>query len=456
MSPQDTRNRQPSYLRWGDRFSKPLTVLALVFVVAGLGFAFGRAYKDYSHLDDQFNWGARGLSDLHSCYVYAKTFRHGLSPYEVQEAEEFKTSRPSAPFSPLVFFLLWPISYLTLAGADVVFSFINIAMLGLLSYWVFLFSKQPFGWHWWLAVLGFLIFSRPGHITLYTGYFTPVLVIGTLMALHYGHSRPLLAAVGVLLASAKPTYIIPLLLLLGYRKNFKAALLGTVFSGAVAVAGLLWLSADSSLPEIVDSILVGQKAFDDDPTEFPINTWTRIDVVGMVAKGFDWIPDNKIYLGCMMLLLVPPGMVIRRAAGREHDRGAMGLTAVIAMLALLVTLYHHSYDCLLIAPATMAMILFGGTVLVELPNVARRVVAALLLVPSVNYLSTLSVRDKFGLDQYGVLWQSITMVNGICLTLSLLIVMFYGWRYYAVAQSASTVAVDAAGAAATNKASASV
>lgn len=430
MNVKEPNNSETVLLRLGDRFGKPFTVLALLFVVAGLVFAFGRAYKDYSRLEDRFNWGARGLSDLHSCYVYAKTFRHGLSPYQIQEGEEFKTPRPSAPFSPLVFFLLWPISYLSLIGADVVFSLLNVAMLGLLSYWVFLFSRQPFRWHWWLAIFGFLIFSRPGHITLYTGYFTPVLVIGTLMALHYGRSRFWIAAIGVLLASVKPTYVIPLLVLLLCRRNFKAALCGTLLSAAVALAGLLWLSADSSIPEVIDSILVGQKAFDDDPTEFPVNTWTRVDVMGMVAKILDWIPDNKTYLGYMLLLLIAPGMVIWRSTGREHDQGAMGLTAVIALLALLVTLYHHSYDCLLIAPAAMAMLLFGGKTMVELPAVARRIVAALLLVPSFNYLSTLSVRDKLGLDQYGAVWQSITMINGCCLTASLLILMYYGWTYY--------------------------
>jgi hypothetical protein len=418
---------QPNWIKWGNRFAKPFAILAMVFVVLGVGFAMGRACRDYAVHDDEFDWQARGFSDLHTCYVYAKTFRHGLSPYENQDDPEFKTTRPSAPFSPVIFFILWPLSYLPLTIAEVVFSVFNVAMLGLLGYWVVRFSNARFQWHWWLATLGFLIFSRPGHITLYTGYFTPILVVGTLIALQYGRTRPWLAGVGVLLASAKPTYILPLLILLLCRKNFKAVIWGAALAGSAALAGLVWLAADSSIPEVIDSILAGQAAFGDDPTEFPINTWTRIDIVGMLAKAIDWIPDNKIYLACMMVLLVPPGWVIWRMADRETNHGAMGLSAAIAMLALLVTIYHHSYDCLLVTPVAMSLLLFGRKTMGGVPATARSVVVALLLVPAVNYFSTLSFREALGLDPYGVVWQSITMVNGFCLTASLLILMYYGW-----------------------------
>ena len=422
-------NEKSKLIQLGDRFRKPFTVLAFLFVLLGVGFALGRAHKDYSvQKDTEFDWGARGLSDFHSCFTYSKMFRYGLSPYAEQEREDLRVARPSPPFSPVLFYLMWPLSYLSMTSADVVFCALNVAMLGLLAYWVFRFSDQPVSLHWWLAVFGFIVFSRSGHITLYTGYFTAILIIGTLLAFHYAHRKPWLSGLGVLLASPKPTYIIPLLILLVYRKNYRAAIWGTVLSGAIAFAGIAWLAMDSSIPDVIDTVLTGQKAFDDDPTEFPINTWTRIDIVGMFAKAINWIPDNKVYLGCMLVLLIPPGLVIRRAVDHEQNRGAMGLTALIAMLALLVTLYHHSYDCLLVVPGVLSLLLFGQKTMVEVPKFPRLIVTMLLLVPPVNYLSTMSFRDKLGLDQYSFTWQSITMINGFCLTISLLILMYYAWK----------------------------
>lgn len=415
-------------IQLGDRFRKPFTVLALLLVLLGTGLALGRAYKEYSHQRTEFDWTARGLSDFRACYIFTKTFRNGLSPYEVQQRADLVAPRPSAPFSPLIFFLLWPLSYLSIAWAGVVFCILNVAMLGLLGYWVFRFSQQPFKLHWWLAVFGFIIVSRSGHITLYTGYFTAILIIGTLLAFQYAHNKPWLAGVGVLLASAKPTFIIPLLILLAYRKNYRAAIWGALLSIAVGLAGLFWLAADSSVPEVINSVLTGQQAFDDDPTEFPVNTWTRVDIVGMFAKAINWIPGKAVYLVCMVILLIPPGLVIRRAVADEQNRGAMGLTALIAMLALLVTLYHHSYDCLLVVPGVLSLLLFGNKTMVEVPPLGRWVVVVLLLVPAVNYFSTLSFRDRMGLEQYSFLWQSITMINGFSLVISLLILMYYGWK----------------------------
>jgi len=416
-------------IRLGDRFKGPFTVLALLIVLLGIGFAFGRVYKDYSpQRIEGFNWDKRGLSDFHNCYMYSKTFRYGLSPYEVQEREDLKASRPSAPFSPVIFYLLLPLTFLSMTCADIVFCVVNVALLGLLGYWVFRFSNESLSLHWWLAVFGFILFSRSGHITLYTGYFTAIIVVGTIMAFHYAHSKPWLSGIGILLASAKPTFIIPLLILLAYRKNYKAAIWGTLLSGSVAFAGLAWMAADSSIPEVINSVFEGQKAFDDDPTEYPINTWTRVDLVGMFAKAINWIPDNQVYLGAMFVLLIPPGLIIRRAVDHERNRGAMGLTALISMLGLLVMLYHHSYDCLLVVPGVLSLALFGHKTMVEVPKWARLVVTALLLVPPVNYLSTMSFRDKMGLEQYSFNWQSITMINGFCLTISLLILMYYAWK----------------------------
>ena len=89
-------------VKLGDRFSRPLTVLALLMVLLGIGFALGRAYNDYSGQKTKFDWEARGLSDLHTCYLYSKTFRYGLSPYEVQERADLAVPRPSAPFLSLI------------------------------------------------------------------------------------------------------------------------------------------------------------------------------------------------------------------------------------------------------------------------------------------------------------------------------------------------------------------
>jgi hypothetical protein len=250
-----------------------------------------------------------------------------------------------------------------------------------------------------------------------------MLVIGTLMAFHHAKENPWLSGFGILLASVKPTYIAPLLIILLFRKNYKAALIGFVLACAVAVAGIAWLASNSSVSHVLQTIQHGQDALLDDISEFPINTWTRIDIVGMSAKVLDWNPNQVVYLAAMVLLLIPPGLIIRKIAREEPNTSATGLTAFIGVLALLIGIYHHSYDCLLFNVPLLAMILFGKKTLPQLKPSERLSIGILLLVPAINYASTLAFRDMMKLDQHSFVWQSITMINGICITASLLILM---------------------------------
>jgi hypothetical protein len=403
--------------------SKWFAFAATVLLLIGVVFAFGRAYSNYSVPKAEFDWSATGLSDFHSMYTYTKAFRRGLSPYESHESEDLVMSRPSAPFSPLVFFILWPLSMLPMGVADVFLCLANLAMIGWIARQVFTYGGVKFHRGWWLAVFGFLVLSRAGHITLYTGYITPLLVIGTLMAFQYGKRTPWLSGVGIMLTSIKPTYILPLLIILAFRRNYKAAAFGVVFSGLVAFAGITWLAADSSYSAVLDTIRHGQDAFREDASEFPINTWTRIDLVGMFAKVIDWNPDKNIYLAAMLVLLIPPGLVIRKIALTEHNSSATGLSAFIGMLALLVGIYHHSYDCLLLAVPWLAMLLFGRQTLANVPRWHQLTIGLLLFIPAINYVSTLAGRNLLKLEQLSLAWQSITLINGVCLALSLLILI---------------------------------
>ncbi len=408
--------------------SKWFATAATILLLLGIVFAFGRAYSNYSVPKAEFDWSARGLSDFHSLYTYTKAFRRGLSPYESHETEDLVMSRPSAPFSPLVFFILWPISILPMGIADVLLCLANLAMIGWIAKQIFAYAGMKFHRGWWLAVFGFMVLSRAGHITLYTGYITPLLVIGALMAFQHGKQTPWLSGFGIMLTSIKPTYVIPLLIILVFRRNYKAAMIGMVLSGLAAFAGITWLAADSSYSAVWDTIQYGQDAFRDDVSEFPVNTWTRIDLVGMFAKVIDWNPNNYVYLAAMIALLIPPGLAIRKIALTENNSSATGLSAFIGMLALLLAIYHHSYDCLLITVPWLAMVLFGKQTLESVPRWHQLAIGFLLFVPAVNYVSTLAGRNLLKLEQLSLAWQSITMINGVCLTLSLLILMYSAAR----------------------------
>lgn len=400
-------------------------VLALLTVALITASAL-RVYSDYAPapIDGQFNWALRGHSDFHNgAYYPAKCFMHGACPYSAEDAGRYLMSRAAATYSPIVFMLHVPLAMLELPAADIVFFALNVAMLMLLAYFAIRMSGAGFNWFDFLAITNLILMSRPGHITLFTGYFTAEIVIGCVLALHYANSRPVISGLGMVLASIKPNFVIPLIIMMLWRRNFKAVVLGIVFCALAAAAGLGWLSYHNGLDQVIHDIRGGQAELHIDETELPVNTWTRTDLPGMYAKVVNWVPGDAIYLLSMIVLSMIVGPFIYRYAPHESNQGATGLTAFICFLSILVGIYHHSYDCLLLVVPVVGLLFYGNQTLGDVPVIWRNIVAVLCVVPAVNYLSTMMVMDRLGLEKLSFAWQAVTMINGICMTLALLILV---------------------------------
>jgi hypothetical protein len=403
--------------------------LALLFVMLGVALTGIRTYKKYSDPTGPFDLSNSGMSDFHNgAYLPSLAFRNRVNPYSLDVREKYNLARSAPPYSPVVFMLHAPLTYFTVKQADVLFFAINVLLIGGIAYASISMSNAEFRWAPWLWLFGLFVFSRPGHITLFTGYFTAELVIGTLVALHFAKSRPFLAGVGMLLASGKPTYILPLTILMFCRRDYKAVAIGLALCVVFAGLGVGWLASDSSFANVLKGVQEGQAAFDDDPNEDPVNTWTRLDTVGVVSKIMAWKPDNKTYLVAMLLLLIIPGIAVWRISPSESNTGGTGLSAMIVSLAILIAIYHHSYDCLLVTVVWVGVTFFGKTACPKLGPFERYAISGLLAIPAVNYFSTWRFRDVMGVDNQSFVWNAITSLNGICLLLALLILLRVAFR----------------------------
>ena len=379
-----------------------------------------RAYRDYSVPSNDFDWTNRGLSDFHNgTYYPTLAFRNGDNPYAHDVGKSYPMGRSAPLFSPFVFILHLPFSFLALHQADVAFFVYNSILLAFLGYLAIRFSGST-GNIALLSVVMMLIYvSRPGHITLFTGYFTAEIALGTAIALHFSKSRPALAGVGLLLASGKPNFILPLLLLMLFRRDFRAVFFGTLFCGVGAVAGIMWLASFSSLADVITGFQQGQEALYADPTEIPFNTWTRVDLAGMGAKLVQSNPEDSFYLIVMLVLLWIPGFVLWRKGSVDQGHGATGASGMIICLSILLSIYHQSYDCLIVVVPWVGFALFGDKVAADVSPSIRTWVVALTAVPAANYLSTLTARNVMGLDPSGWIWQSITLISGVCMLVAL-------------------------------------
>lgn len=402
-----------------NRFVVAIMLLGSIGLIAVTGY---RTYRSYAQPSRTFDWESRGLSDFHNgTYFPTKAFRNQINPYSNQAVEEYTMSRPAPPFSPTVFILHLPFSYFDLYVADVLFFAYNVFLLFALAYCSIRMATDEVKIGVLLFVFNLLLVSRPGHITLFTGYFTLELALGSVLALHFGKSRPVLAGLGMLLALGKPTYIVPLIILMLCRRNVKAVLIGCLFCFIGGAAGLGWLAMDSSMGEVIQGVKEGQQALHDDPTELPLNTWTRVDYLGMLAKFLDWVPDDKSYLLGMLGFLSIPGFALFIGSKYEKNQGATSLSAYIVLIAMAVSIYHQVYDCLLIAVPWVGLLLFREKAKIPLGRFEGIAISVIAAVPLFNYVSTISIRNLLKLEQHSLLWQSITVVNGTCL----LVVLFW-------------------------------
>lgn len=337
----------------------------------------------------EFDRSRQGQFDFHNgVYFPARAFVDGISPYGQSFAQNYPVTRPLPMMSPFMLLLHSPLAILPVRAAESFYFLLNCALLGLLGWYCV--SWLPAGDQrvsWLLVSWTMIVASRAGHTTLFTGYLTALMVVGTLVALSHARSRPWLSACGVAIASCKPTYAIPLFLLMIARGDRNAALKGLGLSIVGAVLALGRLLMVTTPQQLWFDVQQGQLAHLEDSYEFPINTWTRIDALALVSKWLNANPGEALHLAVMILLLPLPALALWRLQFIKHHQTAAGLSSGLIAVSMLATLYHHVYDALLLFPAALGLILCEPSTQRGSPRL-RLVLALLLLLVAWNYPSS--------------------------------------------------------------------
>ncbi len=341
-----------------------LSVVLMWFgIVAVSGLTALRIYKQY-HSGGKYDALHGGMADFHNgAYYPAMAIRDGVSPYGAEFAEKYPVAKPTPAFLPSILALHIPFSYLPQRTADVVYFLLSIGIFGLIA-WLATIESLPLGTEpsnqllrkvLFPLLLLLILVSRGGHTTLLNGYFTPIIVLGTQLAFQFAHRRHWLAGLGVFLAAGKPTFAIPIGLVMLCRGNWRALFIGVGLSLLGSLLPLLWLSLFSSPSEWLASMRDGQELHMVDPRELPVNTWTRIDLSAIVAKWCGANPSEVLQLGAMMLLMIFPAAALRKLRSQGDFVGAYTMSGAVGLLAILVTLYHHVYDALILVGPIAAL-----------------------------------------------------------------------------------------------------
>jgi hypothetical protein len=233
-------------------------------------------------------------------------------------------------------------------------------------------------------------------------------------------------------------------LLLIARRQFRPLFAGLVLFGIVNAAAGVWLlmQPEASLSQLLADLREGQAQHVADPSEFPVNSWTRIDLLAIIAKWMQWKPSELQHLVAMLPLIAVPMWLLWRgpheSISRNKDTAPSSVDAwaeLVAMLALVVTVYHHYYDLLVVVPSLVAIALpfclqrLGNDSPAQLATNAAPsalglrslvfAVSIMIFVCLLNYGSAKFVLNKLDLSPF---WFAVvTSFNGVVLALALVL-----------------------------------
>ncbi|KAA1261357.1 hypothetical protein LF1_39040 [Rubripirellula obstinata] len=421
-----------------------IAIVAAIFFCFGVSATVWRTVHQYQS-PGAFDHSQQGMCDFHNgLYFPGQALIQGESPYGPQYADQYPVARQIPFFLPSVLLLHSPLSLLPLHVAEVFyFSFTVLLILGISAMVASLLaearSTHRIRLDHVLAIAAVTILSRGGHITLFDGYFTFELVLATFLAIHFGKRKPLVAAVALAFVASKPNYILALGFLLLFRGNVKAVIWGAVFTVIAAGVPTLWLAYNegggdlgAGLETLRAQIEQSQEIHRAQKDESPVYSWTRIDLLAIVAKWMGSDPREFLHLVVMGLILAPVLWLLDKRRRLGIDDGLLGMTGALILTTMLVSIYHQSYDgLLLIAP--LAGIFFGVQAKTwrGKPAWVRWVAAILMLAPLYNYLSTRVVLGALGWgleagDFTGA--RIFTSINGVALAILLVLLYCFAVR----------------------------
>jgi hypothetical protein len=356
-------------------------------------------------------------------YCPAAIFLQGGNPYSREQFLRFCPIQDVFPlYLPSTLILHAPLGLLPIHGATLLYFCISIALSVLVVRMGLRLAGAEASAGPVLLGAGLLLLSRPGQWNLLLGQPTLELVVATYVALFWAREAPLISGLALAVCMYKPTFGIPLAVLMFVRGDRRALLFAVLVAGVLNALPLAVLAQRAGgLAAFARDLAHSQKAWE--AVVDPSTQVYGVDTPGLVSRLMGRRLGAGEYLIVTLLILGATGSALR-SLGRSDEPGVARLSAAIVCLGILLSVHHQAYDLvLLVAPAI-------AVVQAALPKgfLKPRLRLALLGVVGLlglNYVTTLSVLHR--LNQHGQVWLALASLNGALLLLMFLIFVIPLW-----------------------------
>jgi hypothetical protein len=401
------------------------TAAAVLLLAIAVTASAARTWHD--RVDPQDPWQPRhGFCDFRDgVYFPTLAFVSGGNPIDAATyLRTYPVSDRAAPYSPLMYLLHAPLTLLPFTASAVLYFALSAAVTVGLGAITLSWAGVPLTAARIAGIGALLILSRPGLVNLFNGQVTLIAVSATYLALWYAHTRPVLAGAALAVSTFKPTYGLPLAVLLALRADRRVVALGLVIACVVTLPAVARIAvASGGVVPMVDAVRDAYVTRQTVPRKRPENSPFRIDAIAFAGRTLGRSLGTVETLGIMAGILLAAGAALRRLRpGIERARRLHG--ASIAALATVAAFYHQSYDGLaLVLPLV---------VLLARPDLEpwrshpgwRWTALVCLAVPFVNYAATDSAAARFGQP----VLLAASSVNGLAILLAFAAHVRLAWR----------------------------
>jgi hypothetical protein len=388
--------------------------------------------------------GTEGMGDYRDAVYYPiRAVLDGVNPYDCEtkllrvDGQPRYLQDPRYPvlnifplFSPLILLLFSPFGLIADFRLSMwCYGTFNVVLLLVFAYalWRAVGKVPSVGGVAALAAV--ILITQPGRANFIAGQVALPLTLALFGALQWARSKPWLSGFMLTLASFKPTFGVPLGLLMLCRKDFRAAGLGALLSGLIAAAGLLFIfSRSGDLENIVPILQQNQRELEAHPGVNPATSTARIDGLAATDRWLGKNSSSLLRIAVPLLVLSLAGATVWKRAGELPGEGVIGPTGLIVILAALLSIYHLFYDALPLWIPILSLLVAPQEVWRGFSVLSQRLLLALLIVPVLNVFCTLSFKgalDRFIASDFpaaaGMFWAFGCTASGISLMAAFLL-----------------------------------
>jgi len=354
-------------------------------------------------------------------YYPTVAFLNGDNPYDY---EHFRTHYPVAdpfpPHPPALFLVSLPFGLMDYAHAAVAFYLFTIAMTVLVALLAVRMTNPRGTAALVLTVASVMILSRPGHMNLLLGQNTLLFIIGFYVAIYCARTSPCWSAVGVSLACLKPTFGIPLVVLMLAQRQFRAVFLAVGIAAVMNLPPLVVLICNSGgLAPLFRSWGSSFGAFERDPHVNPLTSPLLLNASG-VASRLVGRPLGAVGEAFILLVVLGVATIALRVLVRQYGPESRALATTVLALAALIAVYHLPYDLLLLTLPCVAFLSRRLPAVFYAPRLYWSLVA-LFGILAFNYIATFSGVKALGLG--GLALRLAIELNPIALVALFLLVV---------------------------------